>query len=124
MRFLVDECFPKSLVTALIDRGHDVVWATDICKSEDDRHVLAIATTDDRIVITEDKDFGDLTIRDGYVAVGIILAHAERYPGGITSAVETLCSQIDALGSSLEGTLTVLTPDRIRQRALDKDKTP
>lgn len=80
--------------------------------------VLAMATSEGRIVITEDKDFGNLTVRDGHPAVGIIIAQVDRFPGGIVEAVDALCDRIESLGSSLIGSVTVIEPERVRQRAL------
>lgn len=118
MRFLVDECFPQRLVLALRDKGHDVSWASQVCRSQPDEIVLAIATKEDRIVITEDKDFGNLTVRDGHPAVGIVISQVDRFPGGIAEAIDTLCDRIESLGASLIGSITVVEPERVRQRAL------
>ena len=120
MLFLVDECFPRRLVLALRRTGHDVVWAREICAGDDDVLVLARATREGRVVITEDRDFGDLTMRDQHPAVGIVIAHAARFPGGLPDAISALCQAILDLDSSLVGTLTVIEPGRVRQRALTK----
>lgn len=118
MRFLVDECFPERLVTALRGNGHDVTWASQVCRSQPDEVVLAIATREGRIVITEDKDYGDLTVRDGHPAVGIVISQVDRFPGGIREAIDVLCERIESLGSSLIGAVTVIELERVRQRAL------
>lgn len=118
MLLLVDECFPKSLVRALARRGHDVTWATLVCRSAIDEVVLAKATAEGRIVITEDRDFGTLIYRDGLDAVGVVIVHASEYAGGITSSAEEVAVQIDLLRDSLPGFLTTILPGRIRQRAL------
>ncbi len=118
MRFLVDECFPKRLVEGLVERGHDVVWVSDVCRSADDTTVLATANAQGRIIVTEDKDYGDLTVRDGHPAVGIVLANAESFPGGLAEAIDALVVQIDGMGERLVGALTVIEPARIRQRML------
>jgi predicted nuclease of predicted toxin-antitoxin system len=120
MLFLIDECFPKRMVMALRQLGHDVVWAHEICPGRDDIGVLATATGEGRIVVTEDRDYGDLTMRDGHPAKGIVIAHAARFPGGVSEAVLALCTVIDQLGSSLCGHLTVIEPGRVRQRPLPR----
>lgn len=118
MRFLVDECFPARLVLVLRNNGHDVSWANEVCRSQPDEVVLAIATSEGRIVITEDKDFGNLTVRDGHPAVGVVISQVDRFPGGIEEAIGALCDHVESLGSSLIGSLTVIEPERVRQRAL------
>ena len=118
MRFLVDECFPERLVLALRAKGHDVSWASEVCRSSTDEFVLATATKQKRIVITEDKDFGNLTVRDLHPAVGIVISQVDRFPGKFLDVMDQLCDRIDRLGSSLAGAVTIIEPDRVRQRAL------
>lgn len=124
MRFLVDECFPKQLVRSLRELGHDVTWGSEVCRSQPDELVLQLATAQGRIVITEDKDFSDLTIRDGVPAIGIVITQVDRFPGGIVEAVEALCQSIEALGQSLVGSVTVIELGRVRQRALSSPLNP
>lgn len=118
MRFLVDECFPKRLVTALASSGHDVVWASDVCPSDPDELILARATSEGRIIVAEDGDFGELSIRDGHPAVGIVIAVAARFPGKLPQAIEALTSEIDRLSTHLVGFLTMIEPGRVRQHKL------
>lgn len=106
------------LVRALRDQGHDVTWAGQVCRSQPDEAVLDLATREERIVITEDKDFGNLAIRDGRPALGIVISQVDRFPGGISEAIRALCDRIAALGTSLVGALTVIEPERVRQRRL------
>ena len=120
MRFLVDECFPRRMVLALRRSSHDVTWAREVCAGDEDLDVSARATRDDRIVITEDRDYGDLTVRDHHPAIDIVIAHASRFPGGLPAATHALVQVIDKLGSTLAGTLTTIEPGRVRQRALPK----
>ena len=120
MRFLVDECFPRRMVVALRQSGHDVTWARKICAGDEDLEVLARATRENRIVITEARDYGDLTVRDHHPAIGIVIAHAQRFPGVLPEATQALCRSIDTLGATLIGALTVIEPGRVRQRALSK----
>jgi hypothetical protein len=119
MLLLVDECFPKSLVGALQRRGHDVAWATLVCRSAIDELVLARATTEGRIVITEDRDFGTLVFRDSLPTIGIVIVHGSEFAGGIKEAAESICDQIDRLGRTLVGSLTTISPGRVRQRLLE-----
>ena len=118
MLLLVDECFPKSFMRALEKRGHDVTWATIVCRSAIDEVVLAKATSEGRVVVTEDRDFGTLIYRDGLTAVGVVVVHASEYPDGINESAEQIADQIDLLRDNLSGFLTTILPDRVRQRLL------
>lgn len=74
MRILADENFPGEAVEALRLHGHDVVWIRTSAPGSSDRNVLLYAANDNRILITLDKDFGELVFRAGLSAPpGIIL---------------------------------------------------
>ena len=60
MRFLANENSPGAAVTALIAAGHDVVWLRNTAPGMSDPDVLAWARRDQRILLTFDKDSGEL----------------------------------------------------------------
>ncbi len=60
MRFLADENFPGPAVTALAELGHDIIWVRTAAPGMPDREVLAWTARESRILLTFDKDFGDL----------------------------------------------------------------
>jgi predicted nuclease of predicted toxin-antitoxin system len=60
MRFLADEGVDGGIVKTLRDEGHDVRWTAEELEGQKDAVVLAAAVKDARILITEDKDFGEL----------------------------------------------------------------
>jgi predicted nuclease of predicted toxin-antitoxin system len=63
MRFLANENFPLDAVEALRHQGHDVVWIRTESPGISDPEVLSRAQTEDRILLTFDKDFGELAFR-------------------------------------------------------------
>jgi predicted nuclease of predicted toxin-antitoxin system len=74
MRLLANENFPGDAVTALRQRGHDVTWVRTDSPGISDVDVLERAQRENRIVITFDKDFGELAFRLKLPALsGIIL---------------------------------------------------
>ncbi|RJF70381.1 hypothetical protein D4Q52_17655 [Rhodopseudomonas palustris] len=60
MRFLADENIPRSLVQSLLDEGHDVVRIGTLAAGASDPTVLELARREGRVVLTFDKDFGEL----------------------------------------------------------------
>ena len=118
MLFLVDECLPRRLCSQLAQLGHDVTYASDDCRSADDEVLLALATSQCRIMVTEDRDFGTLTMRFGHPSVGVVIAHVQDFPGDIDSVVDLVTKSIHDLGTALLGYLTTVEPGRVRQRAL------
>lgn len=73
MKFLADECCDVALVESLRSDGHDMVYAKEEMKGEEDDVVLERAFTENRVLITEDKDFGELVYRLKKPAKGVIL---------------------------------------------------
>ncbi len=74
MKFLLDENIDARLKAFLTDLGHDAtIIAQDYPASLVDIDVLAIAVREERILITNDTDFGELVIRERRPHTGIIL---------------------------------------------------
>ena len=74
MRILANENFPQAAVDALRQEGHDVLWVRTESPGISDRDVLSLAQLDARVVVTFNKDFGELAFRYGLPAeCGIIL---------------------------------------------------
>jgi predicted nuclease of predicted toxin-antitoxin system len=74
VKFLLDEGLPLRLGAYLSSRGHDVATiGRDHPYALSDRAILAIAWREQRIILTNDKDFGDLIFRDRLPHAGVIL---------------------------------------------------
>ena len=74
MRILANENFPGPVIAALRERGHDVLSVKATMRGADDPAVLRRAQADDRLVVTFDKDFGELAFRFGLPASsGVVL---------------------------------------------------
>jgi predicted nuclease of predicted toxin-antitoxin system len=63
MRFLANENVPGAAVAALAAAGHDVVWVRIVAPGIRDPDVLEWAARDHRILLTFDKDFGEIARR-------------------------------------------------------------
>ncbi len=68
LRILADENFPGPVIRALRQRGHDVASVKEIMQGSGDRALLDRAQTEQRLVVTFDKDFGELAFRFGLPA--------------------------------------------------------
>ncbi|HEX8228055.1 MAG TPA: DUF5615 family PIN-like protein [Chloroflexia bacterium] len=74
MKFLLDESADFPLGTYLTNLGHDVkAIAYDYPQALRDREVLAIAHQEERILITNDTDFGELIFRRRLSHAGVVL---------------------------------------------------
>jgi predicted nuclease of predicted toxin-antitoxin system len=74
MKFLLDESFDYPLAAVLTNLGHDVTAiAYDYPMSLKDRDILTIANQEGRVLITNDRDFGELIVRHKLPHSGVIL---------------------------------------------------
>lgn len=94
MKFIVDECTGPKVAGWLADNGHDVYSVPDQSRGWTDEQVLQKALVENRILITNDKDFGYLIFKNQMAHAGVILMRLEN---------ETSASKVAVLGSLLSG---------------------
>ena len=73
MKFLVDENISCRVVDFLRSEGYDVMSVLEEFRSAKDSIILEKANTSDRVIITYDKDFGELAFKEGMRHKGIVL---------------------------------------------------
>ena len=112
MRFLVDECIGPVVARWLADQGHDVYSVYDEARGADDEVVLATAVSESRILITNDKDFGEKVYRDQLLHAGVVLLRlSDQNPRAEIEAVSRLLA---AHSDRLGGSFVVVTDSHIR----------
>lgn len=113
MRVLVDACVARGAILALRAAGHDVLSVDDVSPPLDDAAVLALAHGEGRVLVTLDKDFGELVIvRDrphGGIVRLVALPAASQGP----ACVQVLSAQAEALD---RGARVTLYRGRVRVR--------
>jgi len=80
MKFLADEGVDKPIVDQLRISGFDVHYVLETHQGSDDDTVLQLANDENRILLTQDKDFGELVYRLQKVHQGIILIRLGTTP--------------------------------------------
>lgn len=73
MKFIADEGVDAQIVAALRKENHDVLYVMEFDAGASDPEILSFANEEDRILITRDKDFGELVFRLKKIHSGIIL---------------------------------------------------
>ncbi len=74
MRLLANENIPLTAIQLLREYRHDVIWIRESASGSMDEAVLALASEEKRILLTFDKDFGEVVFRAGLPAeCGIVL---------------------------------------------------
>jgi predicted nuclease of predicted toxin-antitoxin system len=118
MRWLADECISAPLVEALRGAGHDVIYATEVFQSAKDRALLTYAMRERRLLLTEDKDFGELVFGPQTLAsTGVVLMRIADELSHL--AWPRLQAAIERFGESLFGHFVVVEDTRFRVRALE-----
>jgi predicted nuclease of predicted toxin-antitoxin system len=73
-KFLANENVPGEVVEAARQAGHDLASIADLSPGADDDAVLRTALADNRVLVTFDKDFGEMAFREGKTATcGVVL---------------------------------------------------
>jgi predicted nuclease of predicted toxin-antitoxin system len=116
MRLCANENIPEDCVLRLRQSGHDVVWIRDAAPGRPDVEVLNCARAEGRLLITFDKDFGELVFRQGTKAShGIILF---RISQPSPAAVAERVAAVLAARSDWTGHFSVVDDSTIRMRRL------
>jgi predicted nuclease of predicted toxin-antitoxin system len=112
MRFLADENCDFAVVRALRTAGHDVLVVAEAAPGAEDVVVVDLAVREGRILLTEDKDFGQLVYAAKRDTGGVILL---RYPATArTNLSKAVVELVGRLGESLIGRFVVMQPSRVR----------
>lgn len=111
MRLLADENLPGYMVEALRRLGHDVTWVRLDAPGSLDERVLERAASEDRVLVTADKDFGELAFRQRLPASsGVILL---RVRGTAEARTAALVAALEAR-EDWAGQFAVVANDRVR----------
>ena len=115
MDLLADEGVDRQIVVRLRDDGHRVSYVAEMEPGSSDEQVLEMANKESLILLTTDKDFGELAYRMKRVFPGVVLIRLS----GLSPErkAQSVSSMLFDHGPELTpGTFTVLTPGAIRIR--------
>ncbi len=112
MRFLVDECTGPGVGRWLRQQGHDVFSVFEEARGTSDEDVLRKAHLENRILITNDKDFGDEVYRLKRPHRGIVLLRLDDETSQNT--INTLERLLNAFGVELPDRFVVVTDTQVR----------
>ncbi|MBI4337620.1 MAG: DUF5615 family PIN-like protein [Chloroflexi bacterium] len=114
MRFLADESCDFAVVRALRSAGHEVVAVAEIAPRSEDTEVIELAAREGRLLLTEDKDFGQLVYAHPHPNAGVILL---RFPARAHSRLpEVVVDLVGKRADQLVGHFVVVGPGRVRIR--------
>ena len=109
---MVDECTGPAVATWLRAQGHDVSSVHDEAPGLDDEAIVARAFAENRILITNDKDFDEKVYREGYAHCGVIFMRLANERRGNKIAV--LQQFLERYGDRVQDAFVVVTDTRVR----------
>ena len=115
MNILADESVDAQIVERLRQDGHNVLYVAEMEPGITDDQVLEKANEEQALLMTIDKDFGELIFRLGRLHNGVVLVRL----GGLSAEMkaEIVGVAVSRYGASLDQSFSVISPGRIRIRA-------
>lgn len=114
MTIVADENIDRQIVDGLRSAGHDVLYVAELDPGIDDDAVLRYTGARDAILLTSDKDFGELVFRRHLLHTGIVLLRLQGLPPEQKSAA--VVAMFHARGAELPARFAVLTNRTLRIR--------
>lgn len=114
MKFFADENIDKPIVDRLRDDGHVVLYVLEMEPSISDDEVMQKANQETAVLLTADKDFGELIFRQGRLVEGVVLI---RLPGlSPQHKAEVVAEAIREHVDELARNFVVISPGALRIR--------
>ena len=112
MRFLVDECTGPKVAEWLRDQGHDVFSVYDEARGIDDGTILDKAFSENWILITNDRDFGERVFREHCPHRGVVfLRLLDERPA---AKIEVIRKLLENYADQLTDRFAVVTEFQVR----------
>jgi len=116
MKWLADENIERSIVAWLRQINHDVLWAAESMPGTPDEVLLDVATDQARIVITNDRDFGELVFLLRRSAQGVLYLRLPLF--NETEKLNRLMTVWPIIEQRLTGHFIVVSGLKLRIRPL------
>ncbi len=112
MKLLADECVEAKIVESLRSKGIQITYVSDVMPGAADDEVLKLANQNEAILLTADKDFGEIVFRQGRAMYGVILLRLH----GLSSQTKSVIvfDIISKYTDILVGKFTVVTQTSVR----------
>ncbi len=114
MKFVADENIDFQIVQRLRNKGRAVYYVAEMTPGISDMEVLDLANNNSALLLTADRDFGELVYRRHLISGGVILI---RLAGlSADQKAKIVSSAISKHSSELQGSFAVISPGIIRIR--------
>jgi len=114
MNLVADESIDQPIVVGLRQKGHDVIYIAELSPSISDDNVLDEANRRGSMLLTADKDFGELVFRQRRVHAGVVLIRL----AGLSPSTKTeiVCRAISQHGTEFMSSFAVISSGLVRVR--------
>jgi predicted nuclease of predicted toxin-antitoxin system len=114
MKIVVDESVDFPIIASLRDAGHEILAIVEVLPGTDDQSVLRLANMSSALLLTADKDFGELVFRLNHVHYGVVLI---RLAGlGPEQKALLVARVFNEYGPDFAGAFAVISRDSVRIR--------
>ena len=114
MNFLADENIDSAIVDALRSSGHAVRYVVEFNRGWKDEEVFDSANGAGELLITADKDFGEIVFRQKRITMGVLLVRLSGLSPQTKAAA--VLAVVQEHGEDIEGKFTVIMPGSVRIR--------
>jgi len=124
LKLVADESVDRPIVERLRRDGHSVESIAERSPGVDDQQVLKLSVESQAVLLTADRDFGEMVIRHGLASTGIVLVRLSGLRA--EQKAELVAVAIAAHGDTLLDSFAVISPGavRIRQGAMRREPEP
>lgn len=112
MRFLVDECTGSKVAAWLRGLGYEVFSVFDEARGMTDDDVLTKASVENRILITNDKDFGEMIFRERRAHHGVVFLRLDDERAA--NKIKVLEQLLENYAEKLPGQFVTVTETKVR----------
>ena len=113
---LADENIDPLFISAIREIPIDIFSIAEHYRGIEDHEVIALSRNPQRIILTEDKDFGDWVFAHHVTGVSVILLRYEYWER--TKMVKEVTSLVKEQRENLFGKFTTITPKKTRSRLI------
>lgn len=114
MRILVDVSAGRTVAQTIRSLGHDSIFVSDVDARMADDQILSWAAREDRLLVTMDKDFGELIYRSGQFHSGVLLLRLEAAQS--SEKAQVISEILTVHADELRGRFSVYQNGRLRIR--------
>jgi predicted nuclease of predicted toxin-antitoxin system len=120
LKFLVDVGVGKKVEEYLLEKGYDTKAVRSLDQRMPDREIVRLAASEKRMVITMDKDFGELVYHSGMEHCGILLLRLEDATG--SEKQQVIAKILTKYADNMKNNFCVYQNQKFRFRKLSRAK--